>query len=54
MSDYIDHGQYYISGKALKLLWGSFHIYDSEGNLILFSSQKAFKLKEGIRVFSDE
>ena len=54
MSDYIDHDQYYIRRKVLKLFGGSFHIYDPEDNLVLFSSQKAFKLKEDIRVFSDE
>ena len=54
MSDYIDHDQYYIRKKLIKVLGSSFHIYDSEDNLILFSSQKAFKLKEDIRVFSDE
>ncbi len=50
----IDHDQYYIRRKVLKLFGGSFHIYDTEDNLVLFSSQKAFKLKEDIRVFSDE
>ena len=45
---------FYIRRKVLKLLGGSFHVYDSKDNLVFFSSQKAFKLKEDIRVFSDE
>lgn len=54
MPDYLDHDEYYIRRKALKLFGGSFHIYDPGDNLVLFSSQKAFKLKEDVRVFSDE
>ena len=45
---------FYIRRKALKVFGGSFHVYDSRDNLVFFSSQKAFKLKEDIRVFSDE
>ena len=45
---------FYIRRKVLKLFGGSFHVYDSKDNLVFFSSQKAFKLKEDIRVFSDE
>ena len=54
VKDYLDHDHYWIRRKALKLFGGSFHVYDSKDNLVLFSSQKAFKLKEDIRVFSDE
>ena len=45
---------FYIRRKVLKVFGGSFHVYDSRDNLVFFSSQKAFKLKEDIRVFSDE
>ncbi|MFP6737605.1 MAG: hypothetical protein VCD34_02575 [Planctomycetota bacterium] len=45
---------FYIRRKVLKVFGGSFHVYDSKDNLVFFSSQKAFKLKEDIRVFSDE
>ena len=54
VKDYLDHDHYWIRRKALKIFGGSFHVYDSKDNLVLFSSQKAFKLKEDIRVFSDE
>ncbi|MEM9883094.1 MAG: hypothetical protein AAF800_09285 [Planctomycetota bacterium] len=32
----------------------SFHIFDPDGNVVLFSKQKAFKLKEDIRIYADE
>lgn len=35
-------------------LTGKFRFYDPNGNLVLFSEQKMFKLREDIRVFSDE
>lgn len=50
----LDQYDYYIRRKVLKIFGGSFHVYDSRDNLVFFSSQKAFKLKEDIRVFSDE
>ncbi|MCK4245266.1 MAG: hypothetical protein KAX20_06535 [Candidatus Omnitrophica bacterium] len=34
-------------------LGAAFRILDTEGNLLLYSRQKAFKLKEDIRVYSD-
>ena len=47
-------GHYRIRRKVLKLFGGSFHVYDDAGAVVAFSSQKAFKLKEDIRVFTDE
>lgn len=35
-------------------LTGKFRIFDSQGNLVAFSEQKIFKLREDIRIFSDE
>ena len=52
--DYLEQDHYWVRRKVLKLFGGSFHIYDSKDELVLFSSQKAFKMKEDIRVFSDE
>ena len=46
--------KYLIRRKVLQLFGASFHIFDSNGRLCFFVSQKAFKLKEDIRVFSDE
>lgn len=46
--------EYTIRRKVLTLFGAKFHVYNAEGNLIGFSRQKAFKLKEDIRVFTDE
>ena len=48
------HGEYLFRRKVLKLFGGAFHVYDGAGNLVLYSKQKAFKLKEDFRVYSDE
>ena len=47
---------YMIRQKVLKLLGEEFHIYSDESmeNMIGYSKKKALKLKEDIRVFSDE
>jgi hypothetical protein len=46
--------EYTIRRKFLTLFGAKFHIYNNEGHVIGFSQQKAFKLKEDIRVFTDE
>lgn len=46
--------EYTIRRKVLTLLGAKFHIYDQAGSLIGFSKQKAFKLKEDIRIYRDE
>ena len=48
------HPEYLLRRKVFKLLGGAFHIYDASGGLAFYSRQKAFKLKEDIRVFTDE
>jgi len=48
------HPTYLIRRKVFKLFGGAFHIYDPAGELVLFSEMKAFKLKEDIRLYSDE
>lgn len=45
---------YVIRRKVLKLFGGEFRVLDEAGNLLLFSKQKSFKLKEDIRVYADE
>jgi hypothetical protein len=54
MSDPYAHDEYLIRRKILTIFGAKFHVYDSSGRVILFSRQKAFKLKEDIRVYSDE
>lgn len=44
---------YLIRRKVLKILGGSFHVYSGD-TIVGFSQQKAFKLKEDIRVYADD
>lgn len=46
--------QFMVRRKVLSLFGAKFHIYNADGKLIGFSKQKAFKLKEDIRVYVDE
>jgi hypothetical protein len=43
-----------VRKKFWQFFGASFYIYDPNGALVLFSKMKAFKLKEDIRVFTDE
>jgi len=56
MTDLFESDSYMIRQKVMKLLGGEFHIYSDESmeNIIGYSKQKALKLKEDIRVYSDE
>lgn len=54
MADSFDGNRYLIRRKVLTILGAKFHVYDEHENLVLFSQQKAFKLREDIRVYSDE
>ena len=47
------HKKYLLKRQALAMT-GKFRFYDPNGNLVMFSQQKMFKLKEDIRVYSDE
>jgi len=49
-----NHPTYLIRRKIFKLLGAAFHIYDPQGNVAFYSKQKAFKLKEDIRVYTGE
>jgi hypothetical protein len=46
--------EYTIRKKVLTIFGAKFHIYDTNQKLLGFSEQKAFKLKEDIRVYTDE
>lgn len=46
--------EYTIRRKILSFLGAKFHIYDQDQNLVGFCKQKAFKLKEDIRIYTDE
>ena len=45
---------YQVRKKVFKLFGGSFDVYGPDGSLVLFASQKAFKLKEDIRLYGDK
>ncbi|MFH5806036.1 hypothetical protein [Alienimonas sp. DA493] len=49
-----DAVEYTIRRKVFKLFGAAFHIYDRDGNVVGYSKQKAFKLKEDIRIYRDE
>jgi hypothetical protein len=46
--------QYTIRRKVLKLFGARFHIFDQQGKVVGYCKRKSFKLKEDIRVFTDE
>jgi hypothetical protein len=46
--------QFTIRRKVFTLFGAKFHIYNDQGGLLGFSQQKAFRLKEDIRVYTDE
>jgi uncharacterized protein YxjI len=53
MNPAFQYSTYLLKRQAIALT-GRFRIYDPMGNLVLFSEQKMFKLREDIRVYSDE
>jgi hypothetical protein len=48
------HPFYLFRRKVFKIFGGAFHVYDETGNVVLYSKQLAFKLKEDFRIYSDE
>ena len=53
MNPIFQHSSYELKRQAIALT-GKFRFYDPLGNLVMFSEQKMFKLREDIRVYSDE
>ena len=49
-----DLRRFMIRRKILTVLGASFHVYDEDMRVVAFCRQKAFKLKEDIRVFTDD
>jgi len=45
---------YTIRRKVLKLFGAGFHVFDANEKVVAYSNQKAFKLREDIRVYTDE
>ena len=51
----IEPGEHYtIRRKVFKIFGAAFHIYDPTGGIAGYCKQKAFKLKEDIRIYTDE
>ena len=53
MNPIFQHSSYVLKRQEIALT-GKFRFYDPLGNLVMFSEQKMFKLREDIRVYSDE
>ncbi len=53
MNPAFEHNQYVLKRQVFALA-GKFRFFDPSGKLVLFSQQKMFKLREDIRVYSDE
>jgi uncharacterized protein YxjI len=54
MDDRFSHRTYLLQKQFWKMFGGAFRFYDPNGNLVFYSRQKAFKLKEDIRLFTGE
>lgn len=48
------HDRFLARRKVLTLFAPRFHFYDEQGNVVAFTKQKAFRLREDIRIYSDE
>ncbi len=53
MNPVFQHNQYLLKRQVFALA-GKFRFYTPDGQLVLFSEQKMFKLREDIRVYADE
>lgn len=52
--DRFSHQTYLIRRKILRILGGAFHVYGPSGELLFYSKMKRMKLREDIRIYSDE
>jgi uncharacterized protein YxjI len=46
------HDRYLIRQKILTIIGAAFHVYDAAGTLVLYSRQKAFRLREDLRLYT--
>lgn len=54
LAERFNYPTYLVRKKVFKLFGGAFHITDPSGNVVFYSEQKAFKLKEDIRLYTGE
>ena len=52
--DPFQHQRYTIRSKFFRIFGDAFHLYDDEGHLVLYSRMKRFRLREDIRLYTDE
>ena len=50
----LTHDSYVVRRKFLRIVGNEFRVFDPAGSQVLFSKQKAFKLREDIRVWSGD
>lgn len=48
------HTTYLIRRKIFRLLGGAFHVYAPSGELLFYSDMKRMKLREDIRIYTDQ
>jgi uncharacterized protein YxjI len=46
--------KYTIRRKVLKIFGAAFHIYDAQGRVVAYCKQKALRLREDLRIYTDE
>ena len=51
---YFADDQYMVRRKIFTVMGSKFHVFDQNGEVVLFSKMKAFKLKEDIRLYTGE
>ena len=49
-----ENEQYLIRERIFKLLGNAFHIYSPTGNVVGYCKQKAFRMKEDLRIYGSE
>lgn len=54
MNNSFSENKYVIRRKVMTIGGAKFHIYNEAGELMFFCKQKAFKMKEDIRLYTDE
>jgi uncharacterized protein YxjI len=51
---YFQHSKYTIRKKFFRIFGAGFQIYGPDGEMVLYSEQKSFRLKEDIRIYADQ
>lgn len=54
MNDRLSSPKYVVRRKVFTIAGAAFHVYDGEGRLVLYSKLAAFRLREDLRLFTDE